>query len=534
VEEKPEVKKAKGVYYTPKYIVEYIVQNTVGKLISSRDSLVPDLHSSKDTLVLDPLTKDTLVPDSFVPNNPVPDPKAIGSSPILRRHNLPHWQAGGSVYFVTFRSSRGVLPEPALKQVMENIRFNDGEKFDLFLAIAMPDHVHMLIQPREIKPGIWHDLGEIMKGIKGVSARRINQMLGTSGQVWQNESFDHIVRDEKEFDQKMNYMLYNPVKAGIVEEPEKYKYFLRPEVRDMSVPPTGLTPKQITKLKILDPACGSGSFLVTAYQHLLDYHLDWYAKNDPEKNEKQNKIMRGPDGTTWLTIQEKKNILLNNIFGVDIDSQAVEVTKLSLLLKVLENEDQDTLNYQLKLFHKERALPNLDNNIKCGNSLIGNDFFKNQQISFLDDDQKEKINAFDWEIEFKDIFKNGGFDVVIGNPPYGYIFGKIESPYFEKKFSIFTGVKDIYTLFIEASLNRLKQNGNLSFIVPSAWLGGPDYENMRNLFLANKIKEVILLPFDIFKDAYVDTAIFVVEKDHDNSGNLVQSFVFPKKGSFLR
>ena len=120
------------------------------------------------------------------------------------------------------------------------------------------------------------------------------------------------------------------------------------------------TPRQIAKLKILDPACGSGSFLLGAYTYLLDYHRDWYVDNDPQKHTK--KIFQGRGGHWYLTITEKKKILLDNIFGVDIDSQTVEVTKLSLLLKVLEGESSETLDNQYRLFH-ERVLPDLANNI---------------------------------------------------------------------------------------------------------------------------------------------------------------------------
>ncbi|MFZ0035247.1 MAG: DNA methyltransferase, partial [Sedimentisphaerales bacterium] len=173
------------------------------------------------------------------------------------------------------------------------------------------------------------------------------------------------------------------------------------------------TQKDISKLKILDPACGSGSFLLGAYTYLLNYHRDWYVENNPKNYTKQ--IYQGRGGLWFLTIAEKKKILLNNIFGVDIDSQAVEVTKLSLLLKVLEGESQETLPF------RERALPDLGNNIKCGNSLIGPDFFDNPDIDSSDDELQQKINAFDWKKEFPQIFKtkNLGFDAVIGNPPYG-------------------------------------------------------------------------------------------------------------------
>jgi hypothetical protein len=98
---------------------------------------------------------------------------------------------------------------------------------------------------------------------------------------------------------------------------------------------------------------------------------------------------------------------------VDIDTQAVEVTKLSLLLKVLEGETKQTIDNQTKLF-QERALPDLSNNIKCGNSLIGSDFYQGTQIDMFDDEERYRINVFDWEKEFPEVFAAGGFDAVIG------------------------------------------------------------------------------------------------------------------------
>ncbi len=180
----------------------------------------------------------------------------------------------------------------------------------------------------------------------------------------------------------------------------------------------GKTPKDIETLRILDPACGSGSFLINAYQFLLDWHLQWYKENSPEKYAKGKKavLMKNAEGNWKLTIDMRKHILLNNIFGVDIDSQAVEVTKLSLLLKVLEGEDARTVQRQMGLF-KERALPDLGKNIRCGNSLIGSDFYHGEQRIF-DDEEIYRINVFDWDTEFPEIIQNGGFDAVIGNPPY--------------------------------------------------------------------------------------------------------------------
>ena len=140
----------------------------------------------------------------------------------------------------------------------------------------------------------------------------------------------------------------------------------------------------VSHLKILDPACGSGSFLIGAYQFLLDWHRDQYLNDNPEKwsKGKTPRIYQSHKGEWRLTTDERKRILLNNIYGVDIDHQAVEVTKLSLLLKVLEGEDEQSIGKQMKMF-QERVLPDLSNNIKCGNSLIGPDFYENQQKKYI-------------------------------------------------------------------------------------------------------------------------------------------------------
>jgi type I restriction-modification system DNA methylase subunit len=174
----------------------------------------------------------------------------------------------------------------------------------------------------------------------------------------------------------------------------------------------------VSHLKILDPACGSGSFLIGAYQFLLDWHRDAYIGDGPENwsKGKTPRIYPSRKGEWRLTSAERNRILLNNIFGVDIDHQAVEVTKLSLLLKVLEGEDEQSIGKQMSLF-QERVLPDLSNNIKCGNSLIGPDFYDQQQMTVFDEEEIFRVNAFDWNSEFAEVMKDGGFDAVIGNPP---------------------------------------------------------------------------------------------------------------------
>ncbi len=113
----------------------------------------------------------------------------------------------------------------------------------------------------------------------------------------------------------------------------------------------------------------------------------------------------------------------------------------------------------------------------------------------LNDEDRYRINVFDWNAEFPEIMKKGGFDAVIGNPPYGASFGNAEADYFQNRFKTFRGVKDVYTFFIERSLSLVNNKGKHSFIVPSAWLGGPEYKKLRELILPHKIESIILLPF---------------------------------------
>jgi len=235
------------------------------------------------------------------------------------------------------------------------------------------------------------------------------------------------------------------------------------------------TPKKASSLRILDPACGSGSFLIGAYQYLLDWHRDRYAENDPQKRTKE--LFLGAGGEWRLTTAEKKRILLNNIFGVDLDLQAVETTKLSLLLKVLEGETQETINAQLS-FLQERALPDLADNIKCGNSLIGPEFYEGRTLDLFSDDERWRINLFDWKSSFPEVFGRAdpGFDAVIGNPPYIRIqslreWAPIEAEFYKSNYvSAHRGNYDVYVVFVERGLDLLNRDGRLGFILPSKFL----------------------------------------------------------------
>ncbi len=277
----------------------------------------------------------------------------------------------------------------------------------------------------------------------------------------------------------------------------------------------GKTPDQVSKLHILDPACGSGSFLLGAYSYLLKFHRDHYSKmKRPERHHDQ--IYKGPGGEWFLTIKEKKRILLNNIYGVDIDSQAVEVTKLSLLLKVLEGERGDVIEAQQKLW-QERALPDLGNNIKCGNSLIGPDFYsEGVQTKLFDEQEMYRINAFDWSSEFKEIMGNGGFDAVIGNPPWlmaGY-YEKSSLGYFRKKFKSAGGKFDLYYLFIEQGCSLVSNNGVFGMIVPNKIFHTNAASNLRTLLSKPRwIRKIIDFGYEqVFPRATNYSAILLLEK----------------------
>ncbi|MCK9419090.1 MAG: Eco57I restriction-modification methylase domain-containing protein [Nitrospirae bacterium] len=281
-----------------------------------------------------------------------------------------------------------------------------------------------------------------------------------------------------------------------------------------------ITPKEASKLKILDPACGSGSFLLGAYQYLLDWHRDWYVNDDPKKwaTSKNPTLYQAQGGDYRLTTAERKRILLNNIYGVDIDSQAVEVTKLSLLLKVLEGENNQTLKSQLRMFH-ERALPDLGDNIKCGNSLIGHDY--NKQLTIQPDkDEIVRINAFDWETEYTKIMDAGGFDAIIGNPPYIRIqtmkeWAPVEVELYKDLYqAAATGSYDIYVVFVEKGLRLLSKVGRLGFILPHKFFNAQYGEALRSIIAKGKhLAQVV--HFDnqqVFAGATTYTCLLFLDK----------------------
>jgi hypothetical protein len=305
-------------------------------------------------------------------------------------------------------------------------------------------------------------------------------------------------------------------RAKIEEKPEVRKaggvYYTPQYIVDYIVENTigkqiqGKTPKQIAHFKIVDPACGSGSFLLGAYQYLLTWHKDYYTnKGKLPKNKKKSPIT--PDGN--LTTAEKKRILLNNIYGVDIDVNAVEVTKLSLLLKCMEGETQASINHQLGLL-RERVLPSLEDNIKSGNSLIEPDIYEQE----LDFGEEQKIKPFSWQNAFPKVFAAGGFDVVIGNPPY--VMAQIENSqkrYFLTKYKYQQGKLDLYRLFIEKSVSIINNNGILSFIIPNSILTIPSCKDLR-YYLLKQTGEIQIFNFygQVFTNVSINNIILTLKR----------------------
>ena len=280
----------------------------------------------------------------------------------------------------------------------------------------------------------------------------------------------------------------------------------------------GKTPKEVVRLKFLDPACGSGTFPLGAFQYLLDWHLKYYMEHEFVKwtTGKNPAIYQVKDGYR-LTTSKKKEILLNNIYGVDIDPQAVEVTKLSLLLKVLEGESNETIGSQLALF-QERVLPDLGRNIKCGNSLIGYDYFEGRML--VEQEERERVNAFDWKAEFPQVFAQGGFDAVFGNPPYIRIqvlqeTSSINVEYYKKTYQAASkGNYDIYVVFVEKALSLLNEKGRLGFILPHKFFNAQYGEPLRGVIANGKhiAKVVHFGDQQVFENATTYTCLMFLDK----------------------
>lgn len=244
-------------------------------------------------------------------------------------------------------------------------------------------------------------------------------------------------------------------------------------------------PEKLGSIKILDPACGSGAFLNQAHSHLLKEYKIQYDQRIAEKNAKGKNLLLFEDCNPT---DANKNILLNNLFGVDLNEESVEITKLSLWIKTAS---------------KSEPLQNLDKNIKCGNSLINDPIIAGEK-------------AFEWEDEFKGIMNEGGFDVVISNPPYVFARKKIakdEKEFYKKQFLSQQYQSNTFVLFIEQSLKLLKNGGFLGIIVPNTLLMLNSISKLRKHILENgSVLEIVNLSGYSFAGVNVETVILIFQK----------------------
>lgn len=228
----------------------------------------------------------------------------------------------------------------------------------------------------------------------------------------------------------------------------------------------------LRNIKIADICCGSGVFLLSAYEYMINITLE---KLIEEKIFNTGELTCLGDDQYTLNFKGKRNILLNNIHGVDINPYAVEVSTFSLLVKLLEGEDSSSINSYIKT-NSGKILPNLEHNIKHGNSLIDDNYFSHNRDSIRDPRLISKISPFNWNENFNSIIKGGGFDAIIGNPPYVRIQNLVkhtpeEISYYKSSTSNYRSIKsnniDKYYIFIERALQLLKEGGHLSYIIPS-------------------------------------------------------------------
>ncbi|HEX8465939.1 MAG TPA: TaqI-like C-terminal specificity domain-containing protein [Abditibacterium sp.] len=265
-------------------------------------------------------------------------------------------------------------------------------------------------------------------------------------------------------------------------------------------------PAQVAQMKFADIACGSGSFLLGVYDALLRWHGAYYNANPAQaKRDGCERV-----GLAWkLSLKQRRAILEQNIWGADIDAQAVEVSKLSLYLKLLEDETAGSTR-QFQLDFSEKVLPDLERNIICGNSLVDFDITENANLT---PEEEQKINPMDWKAEFPFLQKESGkFDAIVGNPPYGMVSEPFLKAYYEPLFEGAEGRFDNYELFIERALGLVKMNCSLGYIVPSPLLSNLYTAKLRRFLLdKHRLLDITNFGMDVFADPTVHTCIIIVQ-----------------------
>jgi type I restriction-modification system DNA methylase subunit len=272
----------------------------------------------------------------------------------------------------------------------------------------------------------------------------------------------------------------------------------------------GMTPKEIREMRFADIACGSGSFLLGIYDYLLRYHTAYY--NRTKRNQAEGKkagCIPTEGNALRLSLLQKRTILLTNIYGIDVDPTAVEVAQLSLYLKLLEDETIASAHQQ-QLEMRQALLPSLSSNIVSGNSLVSWDIFEGQLFT----SNEAVLNPMEFGDKFPEVMKRGGFDAVIGNPPYVLLQGELRDDfqlqYFRRNYQAASYKLDTYHLFIERGISLTKSSGRCSMITPANFLTNNYLAPLRRLILERShLEHITIIDQGVFRGASVDNAIFV-------------------------
>ena len=270
--------------------------------------------------------------------------------------------------------------------------------------------------------------------------------------------------------------------------------------------------------RIVDICCGSGNFLLSAYEYILNCYTMYYIEMDKDNALQRGILVSKGEGSYTLSFDKKYQILKKNIYGVDIDNLATEVAKFSLLVKLIEDVSIDEIkNYAVSTHGK--ILPNLDNNIRNGNSLVDSKYLTYNSHFYEDTELISQIKLFDWNTEFK----GKKFDAIIGNPPYIRVqnmvhYSESEYQYLKSDISEFETAKsellDKYYLFLERGLALLASDGRLGYIVPHKFMLIKAGTVLRKILSEKKCVEKIIHfgTEQVFKGKSTYTCLLFLEK----------------------